>query len=76
MSKTKQTFGGVLVLLGLLAMVSIEPGQAIGPYVAVMAAALAAVVAGARLGGWIVATAEASQKSAAGDGSPTSGTRK
>lgn len=52
MSKTKQTFGGVLVLLGLLAMVSIEPGQAIGPYIAVMALALAAVVAGARFGGF------------------------
>ena len=76
MSKTKQTFGGVLVLLGLLLMVTIEPGEVLGPYIAVIAAALAAVIAGARLGGWIVATAEASQKSAAGDGSPTSGTRK
>ena len=52
MSKTKQTFGGALVLLGLLAMVSIEPGQAIGPYIAVMALALSAVVAGARFGGF------------------------
>lgn len=53
MSKTKQTFGGALVLLGLLAMVSIEPGQALWPYIAVMAAALAAVAVGAKMGGWM-----------------------
>lgn len=60
--KKANKIGGVLVVLGLLLMVTIEPGEALGPYIAVMAAALAAVVAGARLGGWIVATAEASQK--------------
>ena len=51
--KKANKIGGVLVVLGLLLMVTIEPGEALGPYVAVMAAALAAVVAGARLGGWI-----------------------
>lgn len=52
MIKTKQRIGGALVLLGLLAMVSAEPGQAIGPYIAVMAASMAAVVVGARLVGF------------------------
>ena len=53
MSKTKQTFGGVLVLLGLLAMAGIEPGEVLWPYIAVMAAALAAAAVGAKVGGWM-----------------------
>lgn len=48
----KRTCSSLLVLLGLLAMVSIEPGQALWPYIAVMAAALAAVAAGAKMGGY------------------------
>lgn len=48
----RESAGGALVLLGLMLMVTIEPGQALWPYIAVMAASLAAVVIGARLGGW------------------------
>lgn len=50
----KQKLGGALVFMGLLLMTSIEPGETLGPYIALMAAALAAVIAGARLGGYWV----------------------
>lgn len=50
--KKANKIGGVLVVLGLLLMVTIEPGEEMGPYIAVIAAALAAVIAGAKLGRW------------------------
>ena len=48
----RQKLGGALVLVGLLAMAGIEPGEVLWPYIAVMAAALAAVAVGAKMGGW------------------------
>ena len=73
--KKANKISGILIMIGLLLMTSLEPGETLGPYIAVMAAALATVIAGARLGGyWKVQ--KCYKKSAAGDGSPTSGTRK
>lgn len=75
MHKIKRTCSGILIMMGFLLMTSLEPGETLGPYIAVIAAALAAVIAGAKLGGyWKVQ--KCYKKSAAGDGSPTSGTRK
>ena len=62
----RESAGGALILLGLLAMVSVEPGQALWPYIAVMAASLAAVAVGARMGGWWRSQSEKRRKG--GDG--------
>jgi len=45
-------FGGILVLIGFLLMTTVGPGETLGPYIAVMTAALAAVIVGARIGGY------------------------
>ena len=75
MHKIKRTCSGILIMMGFLLMTSLEPGETLGAYIAVIAAALAVVIAGAKLGGyWKVQ--KCYKKSAAGDGSPTSGTRK
>ena len=75
MHKIKRTCSGILIMMGFLLMTSLEPGETLGPYIAVIAAAAAVVIAGAKLGGyWKVQ--KCYKKSAAGDGSPTSGTRK
>ena len=52
MHKIKRTCSGILIMMGFLLMTSLEPGETLGPYIAVIAAALAAVIAGAKLGGW------------------------
>lgn len=57
-------FGGILVLIGFLLMTTVGPGETLGPYIAVMTAALTAVIVGARIGGYW------QKKSASGDGSP------
>lgn len=50
--KKANKISGILIMIGLLLMTSLEPGETLGPYIAVMAAALATVIAGARLGGY------------------------
>ena len=52
MHKIKRTCSGILIMMGFLLMTSLEPGETLGPYIAVIAAALAAVIAGAKLGRW------------------------